>query len=287
MRNLVKSDFYRALKDKVLLIGLIVSVGIMIFTLLITKGLALMAENELEGAGALLTTSGLSAWSNGVSVMGNTAQMIAPIFITIFFVKEFNDRTIRNKLIIGYSRSQIFFSIIIVHLVISFVFLFATSLVGLLLGTLLFGLGTTLTGDMFALLIIGFILQFILSYVLMGFCIIFSINKQSIALGIVLPIAIGFIISILGSVAIMGVSEGFTKVMSFTNFYQSMELQNFVSTEQLVMQNTIEFTNELGEITKIIYIPMTPLARILIFSPIIIAVEFILGYLSFKKIQFK
>ena len=269
------------------MIGLIVSVGIMLFTLLITKGLAIMANNEIEGAGAIMATSGIAAWSNGVSVMGNTAQMIAPIFITIFFVKEFNDRTIRNKLIIGYSRSQIFFSIIICHLVISFVFLFATSLVGLIAGTILFGLGTTLTGDVFLLLLIGFILQFILSYVLMGLCIIVSINRQSIALGIVLPIAIGFVISILGSVAIMGINAGFTKVMSFTNFYQSMELQEFVSTEQLFIQNTIEFTNDLGETTKIIYIPMVPIARILIMSPIVIAIELILGYFRFKRIQFK
>ena len=287
MNNLLKSDFYRARKDKVLLIGFIVSIGIVIISLLLTKGLSAMAEGEIEGAGSMLTTKGISAWSNGVSVMGNTAQMIAPVFITIFFVKEFNDRTIRNKLIIGYTRSQIFFSIIIVHFVISLIYLFGASLVGLLLGTLLFGLGATFTFDLFMLLVVGFILQFLLSYILMGFCIIFSINKQSIALGIILPIAIGFIISLLGTFAVMGVNEGFTKVMSFTNFYQSIELQNMTKMEELVLKSTIEFTNEVGEVTKIIDIPLNPLGRILIATPIIIALELVIGYFRFKKIQFK
>ena len=281
MKNLLKSDFYRARKDKVLFIGLMVTIGLVVLSLLLTKALSAMANNEVDGAGSFLTTSGLSAWSNGVSIMGNTAQMLAPIFITVFFVKEFNDRTIRNKLIIGYTRSQIFFSIIIVHFVLSLIYLFSASFVGLLLGGLLFGLGATFTGDVFLLLIVGFILQFLLSYVLMGFCIIVSINKQSVALGIVLPIAIGFIISLLGSFALMGISEGFSKVMSFTNFFQSLELQNMVSTEELVMTSYLEF-NE----TRFA-LPLVPLARILISTPLIIALELAIGYLRFKKIQFK
>ena len=287
MKNLLKSDFYRARKDKVLLIGFIVSIGLVIISLLLTKGLNALAEKEMEGAGAMLTTSGISAWSNGVSVMGNTAQMIAPIFITIFFVKEFTDRTIRNKLIIGYTRSQIFFSIIIVHFVISLIYLFGASLVGLILGTLLFGLGETFTFDLFMLLIIGFILQFLLSYILMGFCIIFSINKQSVALGIVLPIAIGFIISLLGTFAIAGVNDTFTKVMSFTNFYQSLEIQNMTELGALTVKNTIEISNGAGEIVKIIETPLNPLGRIMIATPIIIALELVIGYFRFKKIQFK
>jgi len=286
MKNLLKSDFYRARKDKVLFIGLMVTIGLVIFQLLITKALSSMAEGEVEGAGALLTTSGLSAWSNGVSVMGNTAQMIAPIFITIFFVKEFNDRTIRNKLIIGYSRSQIFYGIIIVHFVLSLIFLFAASFVGLIFGSLLFGLGATFNADVFGMIVIGFIIQFLLSYVLMGFCIIIAINKQSIALGIVLPIAIGFIISLIGSFAILGLSEGFTKVVSFTNFYQSLELQKMTSLSQLVSESIVEVSK--GPDNYIIYaLPLTPLARMMIITPIVIILELVVGYFRFKKIQFK
>ena len=153
MRNLLKADLYRAKRDKLLLIGLIVAVGLVIFQALIVKGFTLMSTSDAESdaIATMAGATGLQLWFNGISVMGNTSLYIVPIFLTIFFVKEFSDRTIRNKLIIGYTRTQIFFSIIICHLVISFVFLFATSLVGLLLGTLLFGLGATFTGDLFLL----------------------------------------------------------------------------------------------------------------------------------------
>ncbi|MBP5444563.1 MAG: ABC transporter permease subunit [Acholeplasmatales bacterium] len=283
MKNLFRSELFRARKDKVLLIGFIVSIGLVILSLFLTKILETMANNADESGaiGAMMTTSGIAAWSNGVSVMGNTAQMIAPIFITIFFVKEFNDRTIRNKLIIGYTRSQIFFTIILVHFIISLVYLFGASFVGLVFGTVLFGLGADFTLDLVGLLIFGFIIQFLLSYVLMGFCIIFSINKQSIALGIVLPIAIGFILSLIGSFAILGVSEGFTKVMSFTNCYQSLEFQNMTSLEDFILKSWVE-VNE-----KRYAVPLNPLGRFLIVTPIVIVLELVIGYFRFKKIQFK
>ena len=119
----------------------------------------------------------------------------------------------------------------------------------------------------------------------MGFCIILSINRQSIALGIVLPIAIGFIISLLGSFAIMGISEGFSKVMSFTNFFQSVELQNMVSTEELFMTSYLEFGS--GENMIRFALPLTPMARILLTAPLLITLELVIGYCRFKKIQFK
>ena len=122
MKNLLKSDFYRARKDKLLLIGLLVSVGLVLMQVLLIKGLvsaSSAADADTEVIGNALGTSGLALWFNGISIMGNTTQYIIPIFLTIFFVKEFSDRTIRNKLIVGYSRTQIFFSIIIVHAVLS------------------------------------------------------------------------------------------------------------------------------------------------------------------------
>jgi len=125
MKNLLKADFYRAKKDKLLLIGLIVAIGLVLFQIIMVKGIVMAsdaADVEAEEVGKALGTSGLAMWFNGISIMGNTTQYIIPIFLTIFFVKEFSDRTIRNKLIVGYSRTQIFFSIIIVHAVLSVIF---------------------------------------------------------------------------------------------------------------------------------------------------------------------
>ncbi len=287
MKNLLKSDLFRARKDKVLWIGLFVCIGLVIFQVLLSKILvSTMASDAEESISGLLAVSGMALWSNGVSINGNTAQLLVPIFVTIFIVKEFSDRTIRNKLIIGYSRSQIYFSIIIVHIIVSFVYVLAASLIGLIFGSILFGFGTTISGEAIAMLIVGFLLQFILSYIVLGFAIVFAINKQSLILGIILPIAIAFVFSIIYLVAAMGLSEGFSKVVSFSNFYQTTELQNMTSVSDLFVKSVITLKD--GEETvKSIYLPLTPFARIMLTAPIIIVLEIVIGYFRFKKIQFK
>ena len=283
MINLLKSDFYRARKDKLLLIGLIVTIALVLMQVFLVKGILMASEAEAdaEQVGTMLGTSGIAMWINGISIMGNTTQYIIPIFLTIFFVKEFSDRTIRNKLIIGYSRSQIFFSIIIVHAVLSVIFYLAASLIGLLFGSMLFGFGTAFNGGTFAFLIVGFLLEFLLSYVLIGFAIVFAINKQSMVLGIVIPIVVAIIFSILGTLG-MFVSENFTKVLSFFNFYQASELQGMTDISELGVRTIVHAGDEVSY-----YLPLTPIARILIINPIIVIVELFLGYRFFRKIQFK
>ena len=289
MKNLLKADFYRARKDRLLLIGLLVSIGLVLMQVLLIKGVVAAsdaADADAEVVGSVLGTSGLALWFNGISILGNTTQYIIPIFLTIFFVKEFNDRTIRNKLIIGYSRTQIFFSIIIVHAVLSVIIYFATSLVGLIFGCLLFGFGTTFNGSIFGLMIIGFVIEFFLSYVLIGFAIIFAINKQSIVLGIVVPIIVATVISILGMVGMM-LSNNFVKVLSFFNFYQASEIQNFTRLDMLTTVHILYEYNDAGEVVDMLKLPLTPLGRFLIVTPAVIAIEFVIGFLRFKKIQFK
>lgn len=283
MNNLLKSDLYRARKDKVLWIGLIVTIGLVLFQVILSKAMVLaMNGDEAEDlVSNTLAVSGLSLWSNGVSINGNTAQLFVPIFVTIFIVKEFTDRTIRNKLIMGYSRTQIFFSIIIVHIIVSLVYLLSASLFGLIFGSIFFGFGTDVTAGAIGMLFIGFVLQFLLTYVIIGFAIVFAINRQSLILGIIIPLVVVFIFTILYTVALVGVSEGFTKAMSFTIFFQTNELQNMTSIGDLVVQNTYK----IGE--TIIYLPSTPLTRILLTTPFIIAIELVVGFIRFRKIQFK
>ncbi len=288
MKSLLKSDLFRARKDKVLWIGLFVTIGLVLFQVILSKILVSTMSSENEGIiSSNLASTGLALWSNGVSINGNTAQLLVPVFVTIFIVKEFSDRTIRNKLIVGYSRSQIYFSIIIVHIIVSLVYLFAASITGLIFGSLFFGFGVDFSADAVGVLLIGFILQFILSYMLIGFAIVFAINKQSLILGIIIPLVVVFIFSIIYMVAVLGVSEGFTKAISFTNFYQTNEIQNMTSLNDLTVSNWVTVYDNSGAVKDIFELPLTPLARILITAPIVISLELVIGFLRFKKIQFK
>lgn len=281
MRNLLKADLYRAKRDKLLLIGLIVAVGLVIFQALIVKGFTLMSSSDAESdaIATMAGATGLQLWFNGISVMGNTSLYIVPIFLTIFFVKEFSDRTIRNKLIIGYTRTQIFFSIIIVHALLSVIFYLATSGLGLILGCMLFGFGTVVDGASIGLLFVGFLLEFLLSYILIGFAIIFAINKQSMVFGIIIPIIFGFVLSIL-QVLSMFASDALIKIFSFLFFYQAQELQTFVGVPQLVNEAACLYDAEL-------MMPLVPLLRILLVAPFAVIIEIVVGFIRFRKIQFK
>ena len=91
MKNLLKSDFYRARKDKVLFIGLMVTIGLVLMQVLLSKAMLMAssaASDDAEQVGVVLGTTGLALWSNGVSILRNTTQMLIPIFLTIFIVKE-------------------------------------------------------------------------------------------------------------------------------------------------------------------------------------------------------
>ena len=87
------------------------------------------------------------------------------------------------------------------------------------------------------------------------------------------------IISILGAVA-MFVNPNFEKVLSFFNFYQATEIQGFKWIEQLVQTHWIGTNEEVA-------LPLNPLVRFLLITPAVIVVEFVVGFLRFKKIQFK
>ena len=82
-------------------------------------------------------------------------------------------------------------------------------------------------------------------------------------------------------------SKNLFKFLSFFNFYQASEVQSMVKVSELTMTHWIETTNEVGEVTSRWALPLTPLARIMLVAPAMIVVEFVIGFLRFKKIQFK
>lgn len=285
MKNLLKADLYRALKNKLLIIGLIAAVGLTIFQVLIYKGLAVLGEiteEDMEIFGALISADGISLWNSGASIVGYSAAYLIPIFVTIFMLREYSDRTVRNKLLMGYTRSQIYFGAILVHLILSFVFLFTASTVGFILGSLFFGLGAEFTMSYVGMLLVGFLLQFILSYTVLCLGIVLAINIQNPVLGIIIPIIFSFLGSLITTLTTFGFSDSFTQILSFTSYFQSTEITGMTNIGDLIKQTLImDFNND------IITIKLVPLLRILITAPVIISGEIVFGYIKFKRINFK
>ena len=112
MRGLLKADFKRVFKDKLLLIMGILAV---VFALITPLLYALLLSGESGEAMGILTGGYTQAKSQffGSFAIGNNLGLIAPVLLAIALCKDFSYGTVRNKVISGKSRTQIFMSLFI------------------------------------------------------------------------------------------------------------------------------------------------------------------------------
>ncbi len=111
MNGLLKADFRRVLKDKLLLVIVILAVVFAAMTpilyAIIFTGADVFADEMLSGI-----VSGKSQFFSSFSI-GNNLGLIAPVLLAIALCKDFSFGTVRNKVIAGKSRSAIFLSLFI------------------------------------------------------------------------------------------------------------------------------------------------------------------------------
>lgn len=111
MTGLLKADFRRIFKDKLLMVmGILAVVFALITPLLyvaISKGMGDVGEDLIAGF-----ISGKGQFFGSFS-MGNNLGLIAPVLLAIALCKDFSFGTVRNKIIAGKSRSAIFLSLFV------------------------------------------------------------------------------------------------------------------------------------------------------------------------------
>lgn len=116
MTNLLKADFRRVLKDKLLLVMGILAVVFAVITpllyVLIFGGSGL-ADDPMISAMVSAKTQFFGSFS-----IGNNMGLIAPVLLTIVLCKDFSFGTVRNKVIAGKSRTSIFMSLFVVCFVV-------------------------------------------------------------------------------------------------------------------------------------------------------------------------
>lgn len=112
MRELIQADLKRVIKDKLMLVLAILAV---VFALITPLTFALVFSvidvSEEPMLSALVSAKGMFFQSFS---MTNNMGFIAPILLAIVLYKDFSYGTVRNKIISGKSRSQIFLSTFIV-----------------------------------------------------------------------------------------------------------------------------------------------------------------------------
>lgn len=112
MLNLIKSDFRRVLKDKLIIVLCIIGAAFALITPLMYKGILSMAEGDMIGSPMMDMFSAKTNFFNAFS-LGNNFGLIVPVLIAIIICKDFSFGTVRNKIIGGHKRSEIFFSMFV------------------------------------------------------------------------------------------------------------------------------------------------------------------------------
>ena len=136
MCDLIRSDFRRVLKDKLFMVVCIIALAFAVFMpllyMLLFSGLDAMTSGMISG---YVTAKGqfFAAFA-----LADNMGLIVPILLTIILCKDFSFGTVRNKIISGHSRTQIFLSMYVVCAVVLWVIIFLHSLLTMCVSLLFF-----------------------------------------------------------------------------------------------------------------------------------------------------
>ena len=120
MNNLIKTDFYRILKAKITYVSFIIAAVVPLLLALLYLGIRTVLKNvgEPEDAMVIDLLLGGEVMLTSTFSFTNNIGLALPVFAVIIVMSDVNSGTIRNKLILGYKRHQIFAS----HFVTSFIY---------------------------------------------------------------------------------------------------------------------------------------------------------------------
>lgn len=204
MRNLIKADFKRVFKDKLLLVMGILAVVFAAITPLLYAVMfsALGAEDEMISS----FITGKAQFFGSFSI-GNNLGLIAPVLLAIALCKDFSFGTIRNKIIAGKSRSTIYLSLFITSATVLISVMLLHALITLGVSLIFFDYqptAFTIADFWYFLESLGFeILVLLWVAALLAYL---CANMKNVGLVIVLYIAVSFILVIAGSIVQVVVS---------------------------------------------------------------------------------
>ena len=117
MKKLLAANFYCLRKSKLALVLLIIAVVLPLFMSLLYVGLKVLADYASTEGSIPFTMNAKVIIADSFSISGNMG-LIMPIFTGIIVGSDLANGTLRNKIIVGHSKTKIYFS----HLISSIVF---------------------------------------------------------------------------------------------------------------------------------------------------------------------
>ena len=233
MRNLILSDIRRVWKDKLFLVACIIGAAFAVVMPLFYQ-LIFMGMEDFNGdlLSAFITGKGqfFSAFSPG-----NNFGLIVPVLLAIILCKDFSFGTVRNKIISGNRRSNIFLSMFTTCFIFLWGIIFTHALLTLGICLLFFDYQTEpfvmkdflylLESLCFAMLLYLFISAFV-SWL--------CASMKNVGLVIVVYVAIVMVLSIIFmileiSISVLEYEEGKEATVNVLRFFQRINVFNSAS----------------------------------------------------------
>lgn len=231
--ELLKADLKRVLKDKLFYVLLILAIVFALITPILYSFL-FSSEDMLDDP---LIAGMISAKSQFFLSfqLGNNLGLIAPVLLSIILCKDFSFGTIRNKIIAGKSRAEIFISLFLTCSIVFVLVMFLHAFVTLGVSLMFFDYqATPFTGSdaiyflesvFFEILVLLFV-----SSLISWLC----AAMKNVGLVIVLYVAISFVLVIIASViqvvlSVFSMNGGNETIVSVLEFINRINIGNFVS----------------------------------------------------------
>lgn len=276
MRNLIRVDLRRAMKDKIFLVLCILTGVFAVVTPLLYKAIfsLLNIEEMLEMEGMFgLSINAKSLFFTSFSP-GNNFGLILPIMVAIILCKDFSHGTVRNKIICGKSRRSIFLSMLCTCAILMCGFILAQAILTLLVSLCFFDYQSTkfTIGDLgYLLLSIGLeILVYVFISVLLTF---FIVSMKNAGTAIVMYFVVNFVLLIIG-----GITQT-AAMLSDTTSGISYEILEFFNQANVFTSTVIGSGTSYGAKELLLYVLFPNVALISLFT--------FLGYTVFKKKDLK
>ena len=278
MIGLLKSDFRRVLKDKLLIVMGILAVVFAVITpllyALILSGTGFSDDEMFLGAFAS-TFSAKTQFFSSFS-LGNNLGLIVPVLIAIVLCKDFSFGTVRNKIIAGKSRVGIFASLFITCSAVLIAIMVLHALLTLCVSLCFFDYqATAFTISDFGYFVVSFLFEILVLLFVSAMLSWLCASRKNVGLVIVLYIAIAFAFIMIGSilqvaVTILEAVGGKESIISVLTFLNRMNVFN--ATAHIGMGDRYELKD-------VLYIVVPTLVGIASFLG--------LGILKFKKKDLK
>lgn len=274
MTELLKIDFRRVLKDKLLIV-----VGILAATFaLITPILYVVLFGSQDMMDDPMIANFITAKAQFFQSfsMGNNLGLIAPVLLAIVLCKDFSFGTVRNKIIAGKSRTSIYLSLFTVCSVTLIATMLLSSFLTLGVSLIFFDYQPTdFTGSDFVYFLVSLALEILVLVFMAALLSWLCAVAKNVGTVIVLYVAISFGLVMIGSITqvVIGLFDmlgGSETVLKIVQFVDRINIGNFAVYIGMGTEYSVK---------DILYLTISPAFGILFFTT--------LGLLKFNKRDLK